>query len=176
MPPQSAPAEASTSHFEAAAPFLVTAAVIIVGAVLATFVVEKARQEYDKILSEQGIDNSQRGIWLQPKNLADMSNWMIDASGLFAGLTGPVIGVILLYNHFSGPTTLLYGLVILLAVVMFAVFVQTVTPRGYPNRPIGIRLHGRILGPRAVWIFTPVTMLTAGINLVAGTILLLFGA
>jgi uncharacterized membrane protein len=172
---QLASVEAKPSHFEAAAPFLVTAAVILVGAVLTTFVVARAQQEYAKILDERKIAPARRGIWLQPKNLADMSQWMIDASGLFAGLTGPIIGAILLYNHFSGPTTLLYAAVILLAIVLFVAFVQTVTPRGYPNRPIGVRFRGRIYGPRAVWIFTPVTMLTAIINLLAGVILLLFG-
>jgi len=107
-------------------------------------------------------------VALKPESLAEMGNWLIDGAGLFGALMGPLIGLAVLYQRFSEVVIVLYSVVILLTVAGFAIFVGQVSPRGYPNRPIGWHIAGTVIGPRPVWIFTPIVMLVALVNLLAG--------
>jgi len=163
------------SHLQAAAPFLLTAIVLLVGATLALLVIARARVEYEAILTEARVLAEQRTIALRPESLAEMANWLIDGGGMFASLTGPLIGVALLYERFSEAVLVLYSCVILMSIGGFALFVSRVSPRGYPNRPIGLHIAGRIIGPRPVWIFTPVVIIAASVNIVAGVGVYIFG-
>lgn len=163
------------TRLQSAAPFLLTSVMILVGATLSTLVIARARLEYDRILKEAQVPAHMRTVALRPENLAEMGNWLIDAGGMFGALTGPAIGLALLYERFSEPVILLYSLVILLSIAGFALFVGQVSPRGYPNRPLGWHVRGRIIGPRPLFIFTPVVMIGSILNLSAGLAVLVAG-
>jgi hypothetical protein len=167
--------EVQPSHLQAAGPFLLTAIVLLVGATLSLLVIARARAEYEAILCEAGVLAQDRTIALRPESLAEMANWLIDSGGMFASLVGPLIGLALLYERFSEAVIVLYSCVILLSIGGFALFVSRVSPRGYPNRPIGLQVAGRIIGPRPVWIFTPVVLIAASVNIVAGVGVYIFG-
>src|SRR5947209_1188412 len=98
-------APATPSHLQAAAPFLLTALAILVGAALATLIVWRVRQEYEKIVSRYekslnvrvndvldkceellppqvallrenlSVTPAQRTVGIKPAELADMGNW-----------------------------------------------------------------------------------------------------
>ncbi len=167
--------ELHPSHLQAAGPFLLTAIVLLVAATLSLLVIARARVEYEEILNEAGVLAEQRTIALRPESLAEMANWLIDGGGMFASLTGPLIGLALLYERFSEAVIVLYSCVILVNIGGFALFVSQVSPRGYPNRPIGLHVAGRIIGPRPIWIFTPVVIIATSVNIVAGGGVYIFG-
>ena len=167
--------EAAPTHLEVAAPFLLTGLVVLVGAALSTVVVARARLEYARILDEAGVPDSMRIVSLRPESLADMGNWLMDGAGMFGAVTGPLIGVSLLYERFSETVIVLYSAVILLNVAGFALFVTQVSPRGYPNRPFGWHVGGHVVGPRSAWIFTPMVLLAAFINFSAGVVVYIAG-
>jgi hypothetical protein len=95
-----------------------------------------------------------------------MGNWLIDGAGLFGGLVGPLIGLLLLYDRFSRFVDVVYALVIL-SVGGFDIFVDRVQPQGYANRPL--------LGVRPFWVLTPVAILAVLINVIAGVAVLIAG-
>jgi len=160
--------ELHPSHLQAAGPFLLTGILLLVGATLSLLVLARARVEYEEILTEAGVLAEQRTIALKPESLAEMANWLIDGGGMFASLTGPIIGLALLYERFSEAVIVIYSCMILLSISGFALFVSQVSPRGYPNRPIGLHVAGRIIGPRPLWIFTPIVVIAASVNITAG--------
>ena len=167
--------EATPSRLQTAAPFLLTGMVILTGAALSTLVIARVRLEYERILEEAGVPANMRTVALKPENLAEMGNWLIDGGGMFGALAGPLIGLAVLYERFSEVVIVLYSVVILLSIVGFALFVSQVSPRGYPNRPFGWHVAGRVIGPRSLWIFTPIAVIAACVNLVAGAAVFIAG-
>lgn len=181
------------SHLQAAAPFLLTAVVILVGAALALFVIARAEKEYEGIVDEYEnslnatkefeadtpkVEKADRTIRIRPDYLADMGNWLIDSGGMIAGVIGPAIGLALLYERFGMALILVYSLVVFLGFAGFGLFVSKVPPSGYPGQPLlewPHRARGGRIRIGKVWIFTPVVILTAGANLIAGIAVLIAG-
>jgi len=187
-------ASAAPSNLQAATPFLLTAAVILGGAVLTLLAIDRAEKEYEDIIGEyEGklnatkefkadapkVEKADRTTRITPAYLADMGNWLIDSGGMIAGVLGPAIGLALLYQRFGTVLIGAYLLVVLLGFVSFGLFVKKVPPSGYPGQPLlewPHRGRGRArfrIGK--VWIFTPVVVLTSGVNLIAGIAVLIAG-
>jgi hypothetical protein len=179
------------SHLQAATPFLLTGSVILVASALSLIVIRRAQLEYEEIVLEYettlnaqdnlkrakiAVTREQRTVRLRPEYLADVGNWLIDGGGMFASLLGPLIGLAVLYERFTEAVFVLYTVVILLTIAGFALFVTMVAPSGYPGQPL-IELHifGRRVRVRRLWIFTPVAILTALVNFVAGAAVLIAG-
>ncbi len=186
-------ATAAPTHLQAAAPFLLTAVAILVAAALALFVTARAQKEYEGILGEYekklnetksfvadtpNVEKRDRTTRIKPDYLADMGNWLIDSGGMIVGVIGPAIGLALLYERFGAALIVVYSFVVLLGFAGFALFVSRVPPSGYPGQPL-LEWPHRGRGPRLrigkVWIFTPVVILTAGANLIAGIAVLIAG-
>ena len=162
-----ADAVASPSDWQTAAPFWLTALIVLVGSVLSLWVTSRAREEYEAILKEAGITEDQRTLGLRSENLADMGNWLIDGGGLFAALAGPAIGLLLLSDQLSLLVFIVYTVVIMLVVCGSCLFAFKVPPRGYPNRPL--------LGIPPISVFSPVTIGVVGLNVVAGVLVFVAG-
>jgi hypothetical protein len=107
-----------------------------------------------------------------------MGNWLIDSGGMIAGFTGPAIGLALLHERFGAALLVVYSIVVFLGFASFGLFVNKVPPSGYPGQPL-LEWPQRARGPRIrigkVWIFTPVIILVAGANLIAGIAVLIAG-
>jgi hypothetical protein len=175
----------SSSNLQAAAPFLITCAVVIVGAVLSLLVINRVRADYEDIVAEYEaslnrdkrlaeanikVTPTDRTARITPEYLADTGNWLIDASGIFVSFMGPLVGLILLHDRFNTLIFIVYTVVILAIVVGVVLFVLKVPPSGYPGQPL---VEG--LPFRRVWIFTPIVILTASVNVIAGLLILIAG-
>jgi hypothetical protein len=100
--------------------------------------------------------------------LAAISNWAIDGAGIVTSLLGPGIGLALLYDDLGVATALIYTGVMVAAFGGFFLFLGRVPVRGYPNRPFGLRVGRRLIGPRRIGPFTPMVVVSVGVNALAG--------
>lgn len=170
------------SHIEVAAPFLLTAALTILGSLGGLLVVARMESEYEKILAEyqgtfkeDGPQPPSLTIDMRAKSLAGITNWAIDGAGFIGSLLGPGIGLILLYNDLGTTTVLIYSAVMVVAFGGFFLFVAKVPVRSYPNQPFGVHIGRWLIGPRPVGPFTPVAMLAVLANLAAAAWILIAG-
>lgn len=194
---------AVVTNLEAAAPFLLTALVTLVGGVFSLGVLTRAEQAYEEIvgkyeasLNEQIVDKYQaylekkaltrapklrvtqnnRTTGIKPESLAGLGNWLIDGGALLVSLTGPAIGLAFLYDRFGSIIFFSYAVVLFLILLGYGLFVWRVPPSGYPGQPL---LELRRRRPRIrvakVWIFTPIVMFTVIVNLAAGVLVLIIG-
>jgi hypothetical protein len=186
------------SHLEEAAPFLLTAGVILFVAVFSESIISRICSAYEIILAEyecsvnnnrieKSLERYRRRLGHQyehaleeikvtpddrttdvvPENLAKMGTWLIDGGVLITGLMGPVVGLVILFNRVTLPLKIAYVVVIFLIFAMFTLFVNKVEPLGYPKR--------QSLVIPAVWVFTPVVLLSALVNFAAGILVLVRG-
>jgi hypothetical protein len=155
---------AAPSNLEIAAPFLITAGLTILGSLGGLLVIARMEKEYEALFAEAALPSESLTIDMRPKSLAEITNWAIDGATFVGSLLGPGIGLLLLNSDLGVATILIYFAVMLVGFGGFFVFVAKVPVRGYPNRPLGVRVGRWLVGPRRVGPFTPVAVLAVLAN------------
>lgn len=164
------------SNFEAAAPFLITAALTILGGLGALLVVARMETAYQKVLDTAKVPTEFLIGDLRAESLANATNWAIDGATVITSLLGPGIGLALLYADLGATTIAIYSAVIFVAFGGFFLFVAKVPVGGYPNSPFGMRVGRWRIRPPAIKPFTPVVVLAAAVNILAGIWVLAAGS
>jgi hypothetical protein len=161
-------AAAAPSSFEVAAPFLITAVLTILGGLGALLVVARMQTAYQKVLDTAKVPPEFLIGDLRAESLANATNWAIDGATIITSLLGPGIGLVLLYDDLGAMTIAIYSAVMFVAFGGFFLFVAKVPVSGYPNAPFGVRMGRWRIRPPAINPFTPVVVLAAAVNILAG--------
>jgi hypothetical protein len=161
-------ASAAPSNLEAAAPFLITAVLTMLGGLGALLVVAQMKNAYQGVLNKAKVPAEFLIVDLRAESLANITNWAIDGSTIITSLLGPGIGLVLLHDDLGATTIVLYSAVMFVAFGGFFLFIAKVPINGYPNAPFGLRVGRWRIRPPAIPPFTPVVVLAAAVNILAG--------
>lgn len=159
---------AAPSNFEVAAPFLITAVFTILGGLGALLVVARMQIAYQTILSKAKVPAEFLIGELRAESLANTTNWAIDGATIITSLLGPGIGLALLYDDLGATTIVIYSAVMFVTFGGFFLFVAKVPVSGYPNAPFGVPVGRWRIRPPAINPFTPIVVLAAAVNILAG--------
>jgi hypothetical protein len=131
----------------------------------------RLRLVYDQVLAEATeagvfVSDKQPTSLLLPDGQLAIASWVIDASQLLAGVLGPVLGLLVLFEQLKAEVVALFLLAALVTVIGFLRFVGKSDPLTY-NRPPRSWLQGRVRAPLG---FTPVACIVILANAVCGSI------
>jgi hypothetical protein len=111
---------AAETRLSIAAPFIVSAVLVAVGAGVAMAVEHRLKSEFEKWATKDKVPTNKPSY--NPENLAGASAWAIDAAQLLALLVGPAVGVLTLKPDLGGGFGLLYVIAFGLGLIAFFVF------------------------------------------------------
>jgi hypothetical protein len=135
-----------------ALPFIVAAALIVAGAIIAVIVLGRLGDRLNRYAYEQGVADELPETF-KPDAIKQFSGWTVDCAQVLTGLLAPLVGLVVLRKHgTSTELQLAYLGAFILSLAVFAWFLRRdLTKYGTSSLPV----------------FTPVVALTFLVNVAA---------
>jgi hypothetical protein len=155
---------ATTTHLtrlDAALPFLLAAALVLVGALVAMIVTLRVEALFHQWARDANEDENDLPYTFRPESIAQMSQWIVDAAQVFTSLLAPLIGLTLLLKHgASDNLILLYVAALLIALAALVFF---------------LRRDASFYGTRSPPVLTPIVTLALTFNVIGAGLAYLIG-
>lgn len=147
------------TQLDVAIPFIVAIGLLFAGAFLGELVRRRVEDLYTRMLADAKAPQENLPYAFQPRSVAWMALWVIDAAQSLGIVAAPLIGALLLYQELGTSATIAYFAVFIAAGVSVYFFLTADHPDTYLDR--------------FVWIFSPLALIGIALNFVAGLVAVL---